>query len=80
MFIEEIDDIVRNFAEFEMANGELSLFMYSRKVFAQANGEIYVPPKSIFSMTNKFLIYAYCVILKHCIRKHYAIVKGLFDS
>ena len=36
-----------DFAEFETASGELSLFMYSRKAFVQAIGESYVPPKGI---------------------------------
>lgn len=36
-----------DFAEFETAGGELSLFMYSRKAFVQAIGESYVPPKGI---------------------------------
>ena len=36
-----------DFAEFETASGELSLFMYSRKAFAEAIGEGYVPPKGI---------------------------------
>ena len=36
-----------DFAEFETASGALSLFMYSRKQFAQAIGEKYVPPKGI---------------------------------
>ena len=36
-----------DFAEFETASGTLSLFMYSRKAFAQAIGESYVPPKGI---------------------------------
>ena len=36
-----------DFAEFETASGALSLFMYSRKQFAQAIGESYVPPKGI---------------------------------
>lgn len=36
-----------DFAEFETACGELSLFMYSRKAFVQAIGETYVPPKGI---------------------------------
>lgn len=36
-----------DFAEFETASGELSLFMYSRRQFAQAIGETYVPPKGI---------------------------------
>ena len=36
-----------DFAEFETASGALSLFMYSRKAFAQAIGESYVPPKGI---------------------------------
>ncbi len=36
-----------DFAEFETASGELSLFMYSRKAFVQAINESYVPPKGI---------------------------------
>ena len=36
-----------DFAEFETASGALSLFMYSRKEFAQAIGESYVHPKGI---------------------------------
>ena len=36
-----------NFAEFETASGELSLFMYDRKSFVQAIGEEYLPPKGI---------------------------------
>jgi lactoylglutathione lyase len=36
-----------DFAEFETASGALSLFMYSRKAFAQAIGENYVPPGGI---------------------------------
>lgn len=36
-----------DFAEFETASDELSLFMYSRKAFAQAIGENYVPPEGI---------------------------------
>ena len=36
-----------DFAEFETASGALSLFMYSRKRFAEAIGESYVPPKGI---------------------------------
>ncbi len=36
-----------NFAEFETASGALSLFMYSRKEFAKALGEGYVPPNGI---------------------------------
>ena len=36
-----------DFAEFETASGELSLFMYSRKAFAQAIRESYIPPKGI---------------------------------
>lgn len=36
-----------DFAEFETASGALSLFMYSRKQFAQAMGEVYVPPEGI---------------------------------
>lgn len=33
------------FADFKTANGELSLFMYSREEFVKAIGEEYVPPK-----------------------------------
>lgn len=36
-----------DFAAFETASGELSLFMYSRKAFVQAIGEDYVPPEGI---------------------------------
>lgn len=36
-----------DFAEFETASGELSLFMYSRNAFAEAIGVRYVPPKGI---------------------------------
>ncbi|HPJ03377.1 MAG TPA: VOC family protein [Candidatus Limiplasma sp.] len=36
-----------DFAEFETASGSLSLFMYSRKAFAEAIGESYVPPNGI---------------------------------
>lgn len=36
-----------DFAEFETASGQLSLFMYSRKAFVQAIGESYVPPRGI---------------------------------
>lgn len=36
-----------DFAEFETASGELSLFMYSREAFVQAIGESYMPPKGI---------------------------------
>jgi lactoylglutathione lyase len=36
-----------DFAEFETASGALSLFMYSRKAFVQAIGEMYIPPKGI---------------------------------
>lgn len=36
-----------DFAEFETAGGELSLFMYSRKAFVQELGESYLPPKGI---------------------------------
>lgn len=36
-----------DFAAFETASGELSLFMYSRKAFVQAIDESYVPPKGI---------------------------------
>lgn len=35
------------FADFETANGELSLFMYSREEFVKAIGERYVPPEGI---------------------------------
>lgn len=36
-----------DFAEFETASGELALFMFSRKQFAEAIGETYVPPEGI---------------------------------
>lgn len=36
-----------DFAEFEMASGALSFFIYSRKQFVQAIGENYTPPKGI---------------------------------
>lgn len=36
-----------DFAEFETASGNLSLFMYSREAFVQAIKERYVPPKGI---------------------------------
>ncbi len=36
-----------DFAEFETASGALSLFLYSRKAFAQAIGEEYIPPRGI---------------------------------
>ena len=36
-----------DFAEFQTASGELSLFMYSRRAFAQSLGEPYVPPKGL---------------------------------
>ncbi len=36
-----------DFAEFETASGELSFFMYSRKAFAEAIGERYLPPEGI---------------------------------
>lgn len=36
-----------DFAEFETASGALSFFMYSRKMFAQALQEGYVPPKGM---------------------------------
>ncbi|RKD35393.1 VOC family protein [Lacrimispora algidixylanolytica] len=36
-----------DFAGFETASGQLSLFMYSREAFVQAIGESYVPPKGI---------------------------------
>lgn len=36
-----------DFAEFDTASGALSLFMYSRKAFAEAIGESYVPPRGI---------------------------------
>lgn len=36
-----------DFAAFDTASGELSLFMYSRKAFVQAIKENYVPPKGI---------------------------------
>ena len=36
-----------DFAEFQTASGELSLFMYSRRAFAQSLGVGYVPPEGI---------------------------------
>lgn len=36
-----------DFAEFQTASGELSLFMYSRKAFAEAFHETYMPPAGI---------------------------------
>lgn len=36
-----------DFAEFETASGYLSLFMFSRKAFAQSIGEPYAPPVGI---------------------------------
>ena len=36
-----------DFAELETASGALSFFMYNRKLFAQAIGEVYVLPKGI---------------------------------
>ena len=36
-----------DFAEFETASGELSLFMYIRRAFAQAIRESYIPTKGI---------------------------------
>ena len=36
-----------DFAAFDTASGELSLFMYSREAFAQAIKQDYVPPKGI---------------------------------
>lgn len=62
LFADDMDQLVRfyrdtlglptqwdggDFAEFETASGVLSLFMYSRKAFAQAIGESYAPPKGI---------------------------------
>lgn len=62
LYAEDMDSMVRfyrdtlglntqwnggDFAEFETASGALSLFMYSRKAFARALGESYVPPKGI---------------------------------
>ena len=62
LFVDNMDSMVRfyrdtlgfhtewnggDFAEFETASGQLSLFMYSRKAFVQAIGEDYVPPKGI---------------------------------
>ncbi len=59
LFADDMDQMVRfyrdtlgldtqwdggNFAEFVTASGALSLFMYSRKQFAEAIGESYVPP------------------------------------
>ena len=36
-----------DFAQFQTAGGELSLFMYSRKAFAQSLGEPCAPPKGL---------------------------------
>lgn len=36
-----------DFAEFETGSGKTTLFMYSRKAFAQAIHETYAPPKGI---------------------------------
>jgi len=36
-----------DFAEFETASGYFSFFMYSRKAFAEAINETYLPPKGI---------------------------------
>lgn len=36
-----------DFAEFETASGQLSLFMYSREEFVKAIGQNYIPPKGI---------------------------------
>lgn len=36
-----------DFAEFETASGELSLFMYSRRAFVQAIGERHIPSQGI---------------------------------
>ena len=36
-----------DFAEFRTASGELSLFIYSRRAFAQSLGEPYAPPKGL---------------------------------
>lgn len=36
-----------DFAELETGSGALSLFMYSRKAFTQAIGEVYCPPTGI---------------------------------
>lgn len=36
-----------DFADFKTASGELSLFMYSRKEFVKAIGEVYIPPKGV---------------------------------
>lgn len=36
-----------DFAQFQTAGGELSLFLYSRRAFAQSLGERYVPPEGI---------------------------------
>ena len=48
-----------DFAEFETASGALSLFMYSRKAFAQALGESYVPPKGI-NLTFEIALWLPC--------------------
>lgn len=62
LFADDMDQMVRfyrdtlgfdsqweggDFAEFATASGALSLFMYSRKQFAEAIGESYVPPTGI---------------------------------
>ncbi len=62
LFVDDMDRMVRfyrdtlgldaqwdggDFAEFETASGVLSLFMYSRKAFAQALGEGYVSPRGL---------------------------------
>ena len=36
-----------DFAEFETGSGDLTLFMYSRRLFAQSFGEEYVLPKGL---------------------------------
>lgn len=36
-----------DFAEFEIASGTLSFWLYSRKEFVKAIGESYLPPKGI---------------------------------
>lgn len=49
-----------DFAEFETASGALSLFMYSRKQFAQAIGESYVPPKEEINQTFEIALWLPC--------------------
>ena len=50
-----------DFAEFETASGELSLFMYSRKEFVKAIGESYIPPKGI-NQTFEIALWLPCFV------------------